>query len=38
MCGRYVSRLEAALKQEWELSGTPPPFESYNVAPTQNVG
>ena len=37
MCGRYVSRLEAALEREWALSGPPPVFESYNVAPSQAV-
>ena len=37
MCGRYVSKLEAVLEREWALSRAPPPFESYNVAPTQNV-
>lgn len=37
MCGRYVSKLEAAMEREWGLSRAPPPFESYNVAPTQNV-
>jgi putative SOS response-associated peptidase YedK len=25
------------MEREWELSGAPPPFESYNVAPTDQV-
>lgn len=37
MCGRYVSRLDAAMERAWSLSGPPPRFESYNVAPTQRV-
>ncbi len=37
MCGRYVSRVDAALERAWALSGTPPFFESYNVAPSQRV-
>jgi putative SOS response-associated peptidase YedK len=37
MCGRYVSRMNAAAEREWALSRTPPDFESYNVAPTQPV-
>lgn len=37
MCGRYVSKLEAAMEREWALSRPPPVFESYNIAPTQKV-
>jgi len=37
MCGRYVARIEAALAAEWRLVRHVPPFESYNVAPTQAV-
>lgn len=37
MCGRYVSKLDAAMEREWALSRPPPPFESYNIAPTQQV-
>lgn len=37
MCGRYVSRIEAALEREWELRRPPPPFTSYNVAPSIDV-
>lgn len=37
MCGRYVSRIEASLERDWELSQPPPVFESYNIAPTQQV-
>lgn len=33
MCGRYVSKTEAALERAWHLSGPPPLFASYNVAP-----
>lgn len=37
MCGRYVSKIDDALEREWELTRTPPDFESYNVAPSQQV-
>ena len=37
MCGRYVSKLDAALKRDWELTRPPPLFESYNIAPTTAV-
>jgi putative SOS response-associated peptidase YedK len=37
MCGRYVAKVEAALEAEWHLVRHVPPFESYNVAPTQKV-
>jgi len=37
MCGRYASRLDAAMERAWGLSRPPSPFESYNVAPTQRV-
>lgn len=37
MCGRYVSRMEAALERDWGLRGPPPPFASYNVVPTTDV-
>lgn len=37
MCGRYVSKLDAAMEREWALSRAPPVFESYNIAPTRNV-
>jgi len=37
MCGRYVSKIEAALEREWDLRGPPPLFASYNVSPTMNV-
>jgi putative SOS response-associated peptidase YedK len=37
MCGRYVSKLDAAMEREWALSRPPPVFESYNIAPSQNV-
>jgi putative SOS response-associated peptidase YedK len=37
MCGRYVSKLDAAMERAWGLSRPPSPFESYNVAPTQRV-
>ena len=37
MCGRYVAKIEAALEHEWHLIRHVPPFESYNVAPTQQV-
>lgn len=37
MCGRYVSKLDAAMEREWALSRPPPVFESYNIAPSQKV-
>lgn len=37
MCGRYVSRIDASLERDWQLTRPPPLFESYNVAPTTNV-
>ena len=37
MCGRYVSKTDAAMERAWELSRPPALFESYNVAPTQQV-
>jgi len=37
MCGRYVSRTDAAMEREWNLIRPPPLFESYNVAPSQAV-
>lgn len=37
MCGRYVTRTEAAMERFWELRRPPPLFDSYNVAPTQQV-
>ena len=37
MCGRYVSKVDAALERDWGLSKAPPIFESYNIAPTQKV-
>ena len=37
MCGRYVARVEAALERDWHLIRHVPPFESFNVAPTQSV-
>ncbi len=37
MCGRYVSKLDAALERDWELTRPPPLFESYNIAPTTMV-
>ena len=37
MCGRYVARIQAAELAEWHLIRNVPPFESYNVAPTQSV-
>ena len=33
MCGRFVSRTEAALERQWSLRRPPPIFASYNVAP-----
>jgi putative SOS response-associated peptidase YedK len=37
MCGRYVSKAEAAMERDWALARKPPKFESYNVAPSQLV-
>jgi putative SOS response-associated peptidase YedK len=37
MCGRYVAILEEARLAEWHLVRRVPPFESYNIAPTQSV-
>lgn len=37
MCGRYVSRTDAEMELEWNLSGTMPLFSSYNVTPTTQV-
>jgi putative SOS response-associated peptidase YedK len=37
MCGRYVTRIDAAFEREWELTRPPSPFESWNVAPSQRV-
>ena len=37
MCGRYVSRADAALERAWHLSRPPPLFWSFNVAPGTNV-
>ncbi len=37
MFGRYVSKLDAALERDWELTRPPPLFESYNIAPTTAV-
>ena len=33
MCGRFVSRTDAALEREWSLRRPPPIFASYNVTP-----
>ena len=37
MCGRYVSKIDAALERDWALTRPPPLFESYNIAPTTAV-
>ena len=38
MCGRYVSRTDAAIERYWSLvEPWARPFESYNVAPSQSV-
>ena len=37
MCGRFVSRIEAALEREWELKCPAPEFSSYNVAPGADI-
>lgn len=37
MCGRFVSKVTAALLEQWGLSEPPADFESYNVAPSQLV-
>ena len=37
VCGRYVSRIDAALERDWELTRPAPLFESYNIAPTTAV-
>ena len=37
MCGRFVSRIEAALERDWALNRPPPPFASFNVAPSMEV-
>jgi putative SOS response-associated peptidase YedK len=37
MCGRYISRVEAAIEREWMLRHQPPLFESWNIAPTAQV-
>lgn len=37
MCGRYVSKIEAAMERAWEIKGGLPDFESYNVAPSTQV-
>jgi len=37
ICGRYVSKIDASLERDWGLSQPPPLFESYNIAPTQQV-
>jgi putative SOS response-associated peptidase YedK len=39
MCGRYVTRIDDALEREWSLIRHTPDlgYESYNVAPTQEV-
>lgn len=37
MCGRYVTRMEAAIERDWALSRPAPQFASYNVTPTTNV-
>ena len=37
MCGRYVSKTEAALERDWGLTRPAPLFESYNIAPTTAV-
>lgn len=37
MCGRFVSRTEAAMEREWQLRKPPPVFASYNVTPATNV-
>ncbi|MEO7385898.1 MAG: SOS response-associated peptidase [Gammaproteobacteria bacterium] len=37
MCGRYVSKSDAAWEREFTLLKVPLVFESYNVAPTQRV-
>lgn len=37
MCGRFVSKMEAAMEYEWMLVHQPPLFESFNIAPSQQV-
>ncbi len=37
VCGRYVSKIEAALERDWALTRPAPLFESYNIAPTTAV-
>lgn len=37
MCGRFVSKAEAALERLWELKRAPNPFEGFNVSPGMEV-
>ena len=37
MCGRYVTKIDAAFERDWSLHVPAPLFESYNVAPTMLV-
>jgi putative SOS response-associated peptidase YedK len=37
MCGRYVSKIDAALERHFNLTKVPFDFSSYNVAPGTNV-
>lgn len=37
MCGRYVTRTEAVMERVWELCRPTPPFDSYNVASSQQA-
>jgi putative SOS response-associated peptidase YedK len=37
MCGRYVSKTQAAWERSWSLNKAPPLFESYNIAPSTKV-
>ena len=37
MCGRFVSKIDAALERAWKLNAPPPDFTSYNVAPGTDI-
>lgn len=37
MCGRYITREQAAAERYWKLHGPPPWFTSFNVAPSTDV-
>lgn len=37
MCGRFSTKIEDVMEEEYELQDSPPAFESYNIAPGTDV-